>query len=61
MKYAIYIIDNSQFYSKLNNSPDASFLKDSLPSALNRWTYLSSPMEKLYAFNEEGNSIIIWV
>lgn len=98
-----YIIDNSQFYSKLDNSPDAPFLKESLPSGLNRWTYrtlsdgtevltyaialpygslsktsagamyidvnleyinqlvsstMSSPMEKLYAFNEEGSSII---
>lgn len=98
-----YIVDNSQFYSKQDNSPDAAFLKDSLPSALNRWTYrtlpdgeealtyaialpygtvsnmsegamyidvsleyinqlvsstMSSPMEKLYAFNDEGSSII---
>lgn len=34
-----YIIDNSQFYSKLDNSPDASFLKTSVTPALNRWTY----------------------
>jgi two-component system response regulator YesN len=98
-----YIIDNSQFYAKLDNSPDAAFLNDSLPLALNRWTYrtlsdgeevltyaialpygslsktsagamyidvsleyinqlvsstMSSPLEKLYAFNDEGKSII---
>lgn len=98
-----YIIDNSQFYSKLDNSPDASFLKTSVTPALNRWTYrtlsdeeevltyaialpygalsktstgtmyidvsleyinkmisstMSSPMEKLYAFDEKGSPII---
>lgn len=98
-----YIIDNSQFYSKLDNSPDATFIKTALTPALNRWTYrilsdeeevltyaialpygslsktatgtmyidvsleyinkmisstMSSPMEKLYAFDENGSSII---